>query len=205
MPPRGISGKVTYKGAPISNIKVQLESCYFSLPCEAVLTTTTDINGLYVFPYARDDYLYSYRVTYRNGAAGGNPDDPRYLLYWQSRNPDFYTYAARVSGGDFDIAEVELVSPSNNATVAVPATFTWKERLDGDKYQWFIDAVGDAFGQCDQQDPGTNTSFTFASLGCGGIFTIETGTPHIWRVEVTREGENGGIGQSHVRVVQFAP
>jgi hypothetical protein len=175
------------------------------LPCTIYMTTTTNSTGAYAFEYAPENTLFGYTVRYTNGPSGGNTEDPRYLLYWQTNGALMHEYAERKVLADFDIAEVELTTPANNATVAVPTTFSWRSRGGSDKYQWFIDALGDTFGLCDQQTPDTNTSFTFSSLGCGGIFEIETNAPHNWRVEVTREGAGGGRGQSHVRVVRFAP
>jgi Tol biopolymer transport system component len=205
VPPRGISGRVLYKGAPVGGIKLELITCLLDLPCTIYMTATTTSTGVYAFEYAPENTLLGYTVRYTNGPSGGNTEDPRYLLYWQTNGGLMHEYAERKVLADFDIAEVELTAPANNATVAVPATFSWRGRGGSDKYQWFIDALGDAFGLCDQQQPGTNTSFTFASLGCGGIFEIETNTPHNWRVVVTREGAGGGRGQSHVRTVRFAP
>lgn len=202
VPPRGISGRVVYKGQPVNGLKVQLESCLIT--CNTIMTTTTTSTGGYVFEYVPATSLFGYLVTYRNGAAGGNPDDPRYLLFWQQSGLGLsYDYAERRTVADFDIAEVELTTPNNNTSVAVPATFNWNSRNSGDKYQWFIDAAPDGFGQCDQQNPGTNTSFTVSSLDCPGFLSLNINTPYTWRVAVTRDGGNGGAGQSHLRTVSF--
>lgn len=202
VPPRGISGRVTYQGTPVSGINVQLEVCLIGGSCERKARTATDGSGLYNFPYMPSAGTFGYQVTYRNGDAGGNPTDARYLRYWQEPMIADYDYAQRVAGGSFDIANLPLSSPADGSTQAVPTTFTWQSRgVAGDQYQWFIDATSD-FGLCDQENPGSNLSFVFNSLDCS-FPSVATGTPIAWYVIV--HGADGGVGQSQVRTVVFQP
>lgn len=201
VPPRGISGRVLYKGQGVGDINVQLEICVVSLPCEMKFRTKTDATGLYAFPTAPSARgVLGYFVTYRNGSAGGNPDDPRYLRYWQSNIIADYDYAERIPGGTFDIAAVELTTP-NNAQLTVPADFSWQSRgVSGDQYTWVLQE--DLFGLCSQQAAGNNTSFTFSSLSCQ-FPDLRYETPYHWFVQVTQTGANGGVGESAVHTVTF--
>lgn len=203
VPPRGISGRVFYKGVGVSNIKVQLEICLVGGSCDMKERTTTDANGTYNFPYApTSNGVLAYQVTYRNGSDGGNSFDSRYLRYWQSFAILDYDYAERVDGGSFDIANIAFTAPANNATVSVPFTFRWNSRnIAGEKAQWFIDSSADLFGTCDQQTADANTSFELTTLDCGGFSPIPTGTPIEWHVDVF--GSDGGSGQSQVGTVIF--
>ncbi len=201
VPPRGISGRVFFQGTPVSGINVQLEVCLIGGSCEMKARAATNSNGLYNFPYVPTAGTFGYQVTYRNGAEGDNPTDPRYLVYWQAPMITDYDYAQRVHGGSFDIANLPLHAPADGTTAATPVTFTWQSRgVAGDQYQWFIDAVSD-FGLCDQQDPGDNLSFTFTSLDCS-FPSVGTDTPIAWYVLV--RGTDGGVGQSQGRTVIFS-
>lgn len=201
-PPRGISGRVFYQGTPVEGINVQLEVCLIGGSCEVKERAATDATGLYSFPYAPTyNGAFAYQVTYRNGAEGNNPSDDRYLLVWQEPPILDYDYAQRVEGGSFDIANVELTSPADNAVIPSPATFTWQGRgVGGDRYQWFIDATFDS-GFCDQQEPSDNTSFDFSGLGCSIFPELAPNEPYQWYVVV--HGEGGGSGQSQIRTVTF--
>ncbi|MCB0110406.1 MAG: PD40 domain-containing protein, partial [Caldilineaceae bacterium] len=201
VPPRGISGRVFYQGAPVSGINIQLEVCLIGGSCDMKARVATDSSGLYNFPYVPGAGTFGYQVTYRNGEAGGNPLDSRYLLSWQEPMIADYDYAQRVHGGSFDIANLPLSAPANGSTQATPVTFRWQSRgVAGDRYQWFIDATSD-FGLCDQANPGSNLSFTFTSLDCS-FPAVATNTPIPWYVVVY--GANGGVGQSQTRTVLFS-
>lgn len=166
-----------------------------------VQRTTTDANGQYAFTDVPSAF-FGYHVTYRNGPEGGNPLDTRYLAVWQNFLIVDSSYAERVNGGTFDIATVDLTAPSNNATVSVPADFTWTTRGLGDeKYGWTF--ASDLFGLCGQSPSLNATSFTFASLDCQ-FPSVGTDTPYNWWVTVIRDGDGGGSGQTLPRTVTFS-
>jgi Tol biopolymer transport system component len=197
VPPRGISGRVTYRGAPVAGVNIQLERCTAGLPCESVSRVATDANGMYVFEYVQP-WVFGYHVTYRNGASGGNPLDARYLAFWQTNALVNTDYAERVAVGDFDIAAVELDAPANNASIGTPATFAWRTRGLGDEmYGWTFS--GDLFGVCNQAPALNASQFVFASLGCQ-FPEVSTGTDYQWWVAVRRDG---GYGESLRRTVRF--
>ncbi len=208
VPPRGISGKVLYKGVGIAGITVRLEVCVPSLPCEAKVSTQTDANGNYNFPYAPSQSgFFSYQVTYTNGPDGGNASDSRFLSYWQVSKSALisYSYAERLAGGTFDIADVELIAPANGTELPVPVTFSWKSRdIAGEKYQGLLDTQNNGLNQCSQDDPGTVLSFTVSTLACQ-FPAMVPGVPHRWFVLVFQGGESGGEGASRVRAISFAP
>jgi hypothetical protein len=210
VPPRGISGRITYLGAPIAGINVNLENCSFDLNCTLVERAVTDAAGQYAFPLASTagGLPFGYRVAYRNGAQGGNPDDVRFLDWWLGRSLSGYDYAERLAGGDIEIADVAFTAPAAGAFVDPPVTFQWVGRGFSDEtYRWIIDTPGyDAFDNCDQPEPGgTATSFQFTSLNCSPFTPLPTGEQFSWKVFVARSGTDPGTGMSRSRLVTFTP
>ena len=200
VPPRGISGRVRYQGSGVAGIQVQLEVCAIS-SCTIKARVTTALDGQYNFSAAPSaSGIGGYHVTYRNGSDGGNTFDARYLQLWQSFLIDDYDDGERVAGGDLEIADLAIVAPADDTTVAVPATFTWQGRnLAGATYQWFLDGVAD-FGACDQPSAATSTSFTFTDLDCN-FPSVPTATPLSWSVAIY--GADGGEGLSQPHTVLF--
>ena len=203
VPPRGISGQVLYQGQGVSGLNLQLEVCSSGAGCQIQASTLTDGAGHYAFSTVPDvTTSLPYRVTFRNGAAGANPDDTRYLLYWQHRAINDYHFAQRVDGGTFDIANVQLTAPAAGETVNVPYTFRWQTRaIEGEEYQWFIDTFQDPSGLCDQLFPDDNSSYELRSLRCDITLSLPTGEPVEWHVEVV--SADGGRGHSQVGTVLF--
>lgn len=116
----GIYGQATYQGTPIGGIELTLQQ-HINGSFYPVLTTTTQSDGRYLFTNVPDLAEFTaYVVRYMND---GNP---QYLGYYYST---FLGYS-QGAGGDFDIANIVLVSPPNGATVALPYTFQWVPRSD---------------------------------------------------------------------------
>ena len=99
-------------------------------------TAITGNDGRYQFldaPGLGTDQVYC--VLYRNGRAG-NANNPNYLWLWLCRYITSYSAGATLPGGDFDIANIFLVSPNPGASVTLPATFRWTRRsVTADSYR----------------------------------------------------------------------
>ncbi len=129
----GIFGTVTYLGQPVEGIELSLIKLNGGV--SVIDTTTTDANGDYDFtgvPSAQPDEWYY--VQY-----GPNSSDPNYVFYWYG--PDIFDYVAgeAMPGGTFDIANIELASPAEGASLPLPVTFSWVKRSNpDDSYRWFL-------------------------------------------------------------------
>jgi hypothetical protein len=202
VPPRGISGRIVYKGAPVNNVNINLESCNTLVnQCDILLRARTDANGRYSFTEAGSPGLFGFRVSYRNNQADGqNTPDARFMALIQGPELRGSNYGERVDAGTLDIADVPLTGPSNNASVATPATFSWTARgISGDKYQFVINAGGIG-GTCSQADFDTITSFTIASLDCT-FPSLSTGQAYTW--QVFTQNADGSSGVTQRRTVTF--
>jgi hypothetical protein len=92
--------------------------------------------------------------------------------------------------GEFDIANVALIAPSNGATVTLPYTFQWAPRpgISSDSYEFFM--------------PGGSSHYGSTPLGYVGSFTLATlpagfvpGQYYYWGVYVYQP--DGGYGISY--------
>ena len=130
-PNNGIYGKVTYKGASAAGIALALRH-WDGSSYTTQSSTTTDSDGRYRFTDAPTlPAGHRYYVRYTNGS------NSNYVSGWH--NPDINSYSAgdNVAGGDFDIANVALLSPTNGYSSTVPITFQWIMRgISGDMYRW---------------------------------------------------------------------
>jgi hypothetical protein len=189
----GISGRVTYNGAPAASIVLTLQRWdgANTSPADA---TITDSQGHYSFssaPALGSGELYWVYF-------GPNSSDDTYLYRW--RGPDIETYSPgmAVAGGDFDIANVELLAPAYGAQVSFPVAFAWQRRgIAGDSYQWHLfDPAGEDEWWTDPlEDVG---SFTLSGLAEDMAYDHEYG----WDVWVYTPED--GFGDSYyLRTVTF--
>jgi len=167
---------VTYNGAAAPNIQLRL-IVYDELSATAVQTTTTGVDGGYLFsgvPTLPAGQRYYVRF-------GPNNTDDRYVFSWYGPDITSYTAGASVAGGDFDIANVNLTSPAHGSTLPLPVTFTWQKRsAAADTYDWIL---------FDPDD--TNIGWHAGDLGYVGQFTLnglpegaELGKEYGWHVRV---------------------
>ncbi len=183
--PAGIYGQVTYQGDPISDIGVDLYRCfnmgnYWACPSTYAQYTTTLMDGSYQFPAAFSIGVgQKYHVSWYNGYH--NSVNPNYLHVWWG--PDIVTYTAGqiVPGGNFDIANTFLLSPTDAVTVGLPIVFSWTQRTatPSDNYRVALLRITDG-AYWESPSLGYVGSFTLTSLPSG--FT--TGATYQWMLKV---------------------
>jgi C1A family cysteine protease len=180
---QGINGLVTTSAAPAAGINLRLIFYNGSAWVEKA-TTTTGADGRYAFvgmpSLAAGQGYYVF--------FGYNTTTPSYLYYWAGPTLTSYTAGTALAGGNFDIANVSLLSPSPGATRTLPTTFTWQRRgLSGDTYRlilfdpestdwWLTNDLGDV------------GSATMTSLPDGAEYDKTYG----WLVRVYRGGDSYG-------------
>ena len=178
-----IHGRVTYDGVGASGIELGLRH-WNGGDWSTAASATTDTQGRYRFtdvPSLGPDQLYY--VLY-----GPNTTDSRYLYAWYGPDITAYTEGQNMPGGDFDIANVDLLSPEPGVTVTLPATFTWEMRgIDSDTYRWgLFDPTGDDSWWTD--DLGAANSFELTGLPEGASYLHEYG----WHVYVFNAPDSYG-------------
>lgn len=198
---QGVAGRITLNGAPAADVTVNL--CKFSgEDCSSVFTTTTSLQGDYVFMNASSLIAgQAYFAYYSN-----RDDTPGRLWYWQT--PKLYTYAAgtRADLPAFEISDIAMVSPAASATTSLPATFVWKSRTSAPKDSYEFNLYGSNYKPLFWTDPklGHVSTYTLQSLPQSkteGEF--EFGTPYWW--EIWAYGDQGGYGISlEARQVVFS-
>jgi hypothetical protein len=133
VPSVGIYGKVTVLGEPVEGVVLALmHNAVF--PREPI-TTTTRSDGIYSFSNIPSlDVDEDYYVRYIN------EQNPNYLWRYTTPSLESYTTGSDIFLSDFDIGEIELVSPTDGKSVLTPITFVWKPRVNmsTDSYQWVI-------------------------------------------------------------------
>ena len=188
----GINGRVTYKGAAAPGIELQLRF-YDGSDTTTAATTTTNNEGRYHFTGAASLVPgQEYWVRFLS------PDNPEYVSTWQTPSLTAYNSGSTVAGGDFDIADVSLLSPANDAAQALPVAFTWQQRgTPGDTYRIaFYDlTTGDYWYT---KDLGNVGGTTVTSLWQDVVY----GKEYAWVVWVFNGP--GSFGESHYyRAITF--
>lgn len=187
-PYTGIHGLVTEKGDPASGIDLELRF-YNGSAWSTKAATVTNADGYFSFtgmPALGPDQLYY--VLYLN------VDDPNHLYIWGTRVLESYNAGAAVPIGNFDVANIELLTPAPGATTGLPATFTWDRRsaVPTDNYE---------FNLFDPDD-GDPYFYTVPPLGyvssyvLGGLpADFSPGVPYAWNMWVygDEDLESGGI------------
>ncbi len=138
VPGSGINGRFTFHGAPAANLEVELWR-YDGSNDTRRATTRTNADGRYSFTGAAGlSPNQEYYVWYENDEDGPNPG-PDHVYDWTGPAITPYAAGQTVAGGDFDLADLELVSPTDGATVTLPAQFCVKSRgIAGDNYRLML-------------------------------------------------------------------
>ena len=183
----GISGRVTFNGAPITGIPLDLRF-YNGTTWSTLASTTTSSAGIYSFSAAPSLAAgQKYAVRYLNTA------NDYFLYIWITRELTEYAAGGAVTIGNFDIANIALSLPAAGATVHLPYTFQWNVRptVLSDSYE---------FDLFDPQDG--NPYFYTPHLGYTGSYLL-SGLPsgfgysanYAWDVWVY--SPDGGSGVSY--------
>jgi C1A family cysteine protease len=182
-----IHGRVTQNGTAASGVPVQLR-LYDGFSSSTIATVNTRSDGTYRFrdvPNLLQDQAYF--VCYVNTAG-----TPGRLWAWYTGWIRHYT-GCNLHAGDFDIADIELVSPADGATVSLPRTFYWSPRpaTPSDDYEL------DLYDPVDY-DP---LWYTYPTLGYVGSYTLNSlpsgfspWTEYSWEIWVYGPG---GVGISY--------
>jgi uncharacterized repeat protein (TIGR01451 family) len=199
IPYLGIHGHVTFNGATASGVSLLLRF-YNGSSWSTLATTTTDINGNYYFLSAPTlGGGQQYHVRYLN-----NSDNTK-LYFWDTRYLTTYTAGTSVAIGDFDIANIPLVSPSSGAIVSLPQTFQWTRRsaTTTDSYEFDLFNPGNPPNY-------TPVWWTYPPLGYVSSYSLNSlpsgfspGVQYGWFIAVY--SPDGGYGESfYYRPVTFS-
>jgi hypothetical protein len=185
----GIHGRVTYIGTSAGGVPLEL-LFYDGAMWSSIAATTTDSEGRYWFAGASALVPgQKYYVRYYNSAGTGGR-----LWVWNTRVLTSYTAGSSVKIGDFDITDIDLLSPASGSTVGLPFTFQWRPRpaTPSDTYEF------------DLYDPtdGNPYFYTAPPLGYVGSYTLNglpsgfnPGVPYVWEIWVY--DPDGGFGISY--------
>jgi CSLREA domain-containing protein len=178
-PPSGIYGKVTDNGIPAAGVQLTLIRSGYTLS-----TTVTHPDGSFEFTSVPSLAVGQYyRVDY-HGA------DSDHIGIWITRKLTSYAAGSTVHIGDFDIANVDLLTPMNGAAVTLPYAFEWIPRagVPSDSYELML-TDGDSYYH--STPLGYVSSFTLTTLPTGFVI----GQNYYWGVNVYRS--DGGYGGSY--------
>jgi len=155
VPTLGIYGQVTFQGIPAAGITVKLGLHVSGSYQYAVDATQTDDSGFYYFPSARSLATNeSYGVRYDNVL----PVEEGRLDFWYGYTFRNYVAGAAHAGGDFDIADLDGLSPDSVLPQSLPATFQWSPRSielpPFDQYLYEVEI----------RDPDSDVSFSSGTL-----------------------------------------
>jgi len=185
--PAGIYGRVTYKGNSASGIQLTLR-WWNGAAWSSMAQTNTGVDGSYLFgsvPSLEGSQIFY--VLY-----GPNTTDSHYLYVWSGPQIIAYLAGTRARGGDFDIANVNLLAPSSGSSVRLPATFTWQRRgLPGDTYLWYLFEPSGTYRWL-TSDLGDVGSFSLTTLPAGASYNKQ----FAWTVYVYSGAEGYGISHT---------
>ena len=190
-----IYGRVTQNGSAASGVPLELflnDGSSSSL----IATVNTQSDGTYRFTDVPSlGSGQAYFVRYRNKAG-----TPGRLWGWYTGWFRHYT-GCDLHAGDFDIADIELVSPADGAMVSLPRTFYWTPRpaTPSDVYRFDLYDPDDG-------DPWWYTEPTLGYVGNYTLNSLPSGfspwTEYWWEIRVYGPG---GVGFSYeARAVAFS-
>jgi hypothetical protein len=161
--PLGIHGFVTNNGSAAANVFLELRF-FNGASWSTRATTTTDSDGMFMFlnsPNLLPNQIYY--VLFPNST-----DNTSRLAVWGTAVLDSYD-GGDVHIGDFDIANIVLVSPAPGASVTLPRVFSWQKRTatPTDNYEFNLNDFSD----------GNPWFWTDPPLGYVGNFTLNSLPP----------------------------
>jgi hypothetical protein len=140
-----------------------------------------------------------YNVWYLNDGTNANA-----VSLWATSAISSLGGSSDLTGVNFDIKDVTLVSPAHEAEAAFPVTFNWNSRLSGDSYYLCIYDMQTLEEVCSTQAI-NDISFTLNASDLQGItgFTFGYGRRYGWYLWAVGSGSSG-IGFSYsARAVTF--
>jgi uncharacterized repeat protein (TIGR01451 family) len=216
-PPEGLHGWVYENGQPAEGITVTLNFCKdyriapgrpWNLICwdlESFIATTSS-RGMYQFldmPSTSLTRTQWYQVLWENQG------DPDRLAYWKTRRIDSYTSGTSVNIGNFDVMDIDLVSPVSGTVTGFPLTFEWGFRDE---------PLADSYGLCLYGGFQPPPPMSWDIVGCderlgyvnAHIFEdpfmgVDYGYDYYWYVEVWDSTRGKGASYQRNRVVFSAP
>lgn len=189
--PTSVRGKVTLGGAPAAGISLEL--CQLkNNTCPKVAGTTTIADGSYSFASVPGPvHGQPYYVRYWNTAV-----TPGRVYYWAE--PFRLQAGTANTVRSFELADVRLGNPADEANPALPTTFTWTMRTasgtESERYTLNLyDPGGDPWFWT---DVGHAASYSISTLPAAkaGARSFNYGTAYRWEVWTCLLG--GGCGLS---------
>jgi hypothetical protein len=182
----GIQGRVTQNGVNISGITVKL---YLQGTVGVPVykgATTTNSDGIYQFISAASLTAgQKYYVMY------SNTTNTSRLWTWYTDYITVYTAGQRAYAGNFDIANVSLVSP-NGGSIFSPYTFTWVTRRAQPTETYFVEFMNSNYTLYASVDSiGHASGLSINSVPSG----FSTNVSYGWDIGIY--GTDGGIGISY--------
>jgi hypothetical protein len=152
-------------------------------------TATTDADGIYEFTGVPSLAAgQNYYVRYRNYT-----NTPGRLWVWGANPLTAYATGSSAAGGDFDIADIALVSPPDGVSLALPRFFSWTPRpatpTDSYEFDIYDPSDNDPYAYTDKL--GYVDGFNMTGLPQG----FEGGVEYVWEVWVY--SPDGGYGISY--------
>jgi hypothetical protein len=183
----GIRGHVAENGINVDNVELELE---FWDGSEWWISSNaqTKADGTFKFvnvPSLNPGQKYAVRFSNYDPVAGR-------LWRWWTKKIDSYTKNSDNNIGDFDIAEILLVQPTDGASISLPYTFQWTPRPATITDSYVLEFF----------DPINDYSIWWIDLGYTGSYSLgcfwpdlESGTQYGWRVWAF--APDGGAGVSY--------
>lgn len=194
---QGIHGYLTYNGIPAQNIPLELRF-YDGINWSTVASIKTTPSGAYTFtgiPSLNNNQSYYVRYQNSSGISGN-------LSSWSSRSVSNYRQGNSAGMGGFDLSDLTLTSPANNANIPLPATFKWIKRPvdSSERYSLLIYDPVDGIPAYQTAAYLNTDGFILYSLPSG----FNYGISYAWITILV--GPDGALGiPSEVRRITFLP
>jgi hypothetical protein len=180
-----IYGHVTDDGDPAVNISLELWRSS-GVTASRLITVTTNLSGDYTFqgiPALGLDQTYWVQYS--------NITHPTRLWRWYTRELTSFPDGSMVNIGNFDIADVPLVAPSDREKIVVPYNFQWMPRPATPTDSYLVNIYPYAPNQPFSSPPQDTGSYNLSSKPAN----IQYCNPFFWEVEV--RSPDGGYGLSY--------
>ena len=194
--PTTITGKTTLNGNPYPGVVIELYFFDSYGDISLYRSTTTQQDGSYQFidiePLeVNEDYFVYFPNQEMND---------RCLGWWQTSLISYLSSGQTVTVPDFDVANVQLVSPVPGATTTIPTTFQWNARTisPNDDYELnLLDWDTSYYLWWTNPTLGYTSSYTLTGLPSGLEYNYDYG----WALWIYND--NGSGGSYYIQRIQF--